>query len=201
MLIDYFKGKSNDEITNQIIILDKCLKELHQSGFYVVSDLAELSVENDEITMASFKNKIDYIDSGFNENGVKKNILEAAAVGICAYNHFDVLHTSKDFISYLIDNLDAFLLNGNVPKYMKEYYIDVLLRGNVSYINDFLMKYDNGNNKNDVKNRVYTKTTAVGRALSNSDEAAYARVLLLPAIMVLIFVVFIVAYMIFMRNL
>ena len=197
MLIDYFNGKDKDTITDRLIILDKSIMDLHNNGLFVVGDLANINVINDEITLASFKNKVDYINSGYNDNGVKKDILELCAIGICAYNDFNVLYTSKEFISYLIDNIDKFLEKEDIPLYMKEYYIDVLIRGNVDYLNNFLLKYDNSG-KGNTKSRVYTKSTAVGRALFG-DDAAYARVLLLPSILVLIFIVFIVSYMIFMR--
>ena len=197
MLIDYFKGKSNEVITDRLIFLDKSIMDLHNNGLFVVGDLSDISVINDEIMMASFKNKVDYINSGYNDGGVKKDIVELCAIGICAYNHFDILYTNKDFLSYLIDNLDMFLVNKNIPKFMKEYYIDVLLRGNVDYLNNFLLKYE-GNSKGNTKSRIYTKSTAVGRALKNDDEA-FANVMIIPSIMVLIFIVFLVSYMIFVR--
>ena len=109
MLIDYFNGKDKDTITDRLIILDKSIMDLHNNGLFVVGDLANINVINDEITLASFKNKVDYINSGYNDNGVKKDILELCAIGICAYNDFNVLYTSKEFISYLIDNIDKFL--------------------------------------------------------------------------------------------
>lgn len=196
MLIDYFKSKNSSLITDRLILLDKSIMDLHNSGFYVVGDLSDIQIVNNEITVASFKNKIDYLNSGYNENGKKKDIIELCAIGICAYNHFDKLYTSKDFISYLIDNLDMFLENGNIPKYMKEYYIDVFLRGNVDYVNNFLLKHDNG--KGNIKSRVYTKSTAVGRALMGED-AAYVNVLILPSILALIIIVFLVSYMVFVR--
>ena len=196
MLIDYFNGKNKEEITDRLILLDKSIMDLHNNGLFVVGDLSDIQIINDEISMASFKNKVDYINSGYNTDGVKKDIVELCSIGICAYNHFDKLYTSKDFISYMIDNIDNFLENNNIPLYMKEYYIDVLIRGNVDYLNNFLLKYDGG--KGNAKSRVYTKSTAVGRALADND-AAYASVLIFPAILVLIFVVIIVSCMIFMR--
>lgn len=197
MLIDYFKGKNSGEITNRLIILDKSIMDLHNNGLYVVGDMSNIEVINDEITMASFKNKVDYLNSGFNDNGIKKDVLEMCVIGLSAYNRFDALYTSKEFMSYVIDNLDKFLENGNIPKYMKEYYVDVLLRGNVDYLNNFLIKYDN-QGKGETKSRVYTKSTAVGRAFADS-ESAFVRVMIIPSIMVLVFLVFIVSYMIFMR--
>ena len=112
MLSDFFKGKNSGEITERLLLIDKSIMDLHNNGFFVVGDLADINIINDEVTVASFKNKIDYLSSGYNDGGVKKDIIELCAIGICAYNRFDTLYTSKDFISYLIDNLDMFLENG-----------------------------------------------------------------------------------------
>ena len=54
------------------------------------------------------------------------------------------------------------------------------------------------NSNSNSKARVYTKSTPIGRSLAGNDETAYARVLILPAILVFIFIFFLVSYMIFM---
>ena len=87
-----------------------------------------------------------------------------------------------------------------VAKFNNQYadgLIQKLMVTNVDYLNNFLLKYEN-NGKGNKKSRVYTKSTAVGRALSLED-AAYANVLIFPAIIVLIFLVILVSYMIFVR--
>lgn len=136
-------------------------------------------------------------NGGFNPHGDKKNILEMCAIGICAYNHFETYYTSREFINFLIDNLDMYLENGNIPSFMKEYYIDVFLRGNIDYLNNFLLKYEtkNGGKGN---SKVYTKSTAVGRAFSEK-EAAYTNILLIPAIIVLVLLIIVVVYFIFFK--
>jgi hypothetical protein len=78
---------------------------------------------------------------------------------------------------------------------MQEYYIDVFARGKVDYLNNFLLSY--GGNKQD-KSRVYTKSTAVGRAFSEKEDA-YAKILLLPAILVLVGLIVFFVYFIFFR--
>ena len=77
---------STEELTERLKYLDKAIQELHDNGYYVVSDLAEIDIINNEITLDSFKDKIDYLNSGINENGKNKNILELCSIGICAYN-------------------------------------------------------------------------------------------------------------------
>ena len=136
-LKDFLRQDNNDELTNKLIMFDKSIMELHQNGFFVVGDITDIDIINNEITLASFKNKLDYLNSGYNDKGDKKDILEVCSIGICAYNKFERYFTNKEFISYLIDNLEMFLENGNIPQIMQEYYIDVFARGNVDYLNNF----------------------------------------------------------------
>ncbi len=194
-LKDFFNGSTPDELTEKLIMMDKSIMELHENGFFVVGDMADIDIIDNQITLASFKNKVDYLNSGYNPNGDKQDILEMCAIGICSYNKFDRYFTNKEFISYLIDNLEMFLDNGHVPQKMQEYYIDVFARGKVDYLNNFLLRY--GGNKQD-KTRVYTKSTAVGRAFSEKEDA-YAKILLLPAILVLVGLIVFFVYFIFFR--
>ena len=196
---DYLSHVPNDELMNRLVILDKSLDELHQNGLFVVCNILDIEIINDEVTLASFKDKVDYLDSGYNGNGDKQDILELCSIGVCAFNHFDKYYSSREFISYLMDNLEKFINNGKVPKVMQEYYLDVFGRGNISYLNEFLDKNKGlsggeGNNKGIVK----TKSTAVGRAFANKDEG-YVKVLLLPSIIVLVYLVCLVTYFIFFR--
>lgn len=200
-LRDYLVNISTEELTERLKYLDKAICELHQNGYYVVGDLADIEIINDEITLASFKDKIDYIDSGFDENAVNSDILELCSIGICAYNKLSVLHTSKEFISYVIENVEMFLEHGNIPSIMQEYYIDVFNRGNVDYLNNYLSKNSEVNEGNGLSNSrgAYTKSTAVGRALSEKDNAAFASVLIFPALMALAYIVIVVGYFVFFK--
>lgn len=197
-LREYFNNISKDEITNRLLYLDKALMELHSNGAYVVSNLPDIEIINNEITMSSFNNKWDYLNSGVDPNGDKRNILEMCAIGICAYNKLTVLYTNKEFISYLIDNLDVLLENNRIPKMMQEYYIDVFSRGKVDYLNNFIDRYNELNGNSRTNSVVKTKSTAVGRAFADR-EAAYAKVLILPAILCLVTLTAIVVYFIFLR--
>ena len=199
-LRDYLLNISNEELTNRLIYLDKAIKELHSNGYYVVSDLAEIEIINNEVTLDSFKDKIDYVNSGINENGKNKDILELCSIGICAYNKLSVLHTSRDFIEYVIDNVEMFLEHGNMPSIMQEYYIDVFNRGNVNYLNDFIEKNNiQENNGRANKKGAYTKSTAVGRAFSEKESSAFASVLMLPALLALIYILVVVVYFMFIK--
>ena len=196
-LRDYLLNVSNDELTNRLKYLDKAIHELHDNGYFVVGDLADIEIINDEITIDSFKDKIDYLKSGYNINGDRRDILELCSIGICAYNKLSVLHTSKEFIEYVIENVEMFLEHGNIPSIIQEYYIDVFDRGNVGYLNDFIAKNEikeGSSNTNSLG--AYTKSTAVGRALSEKDNAAFVSVLILPALLSLLYISALVIYFI-----
>ena len=202
---DYLSHVPNDEIVNRLRLLDQSLYELHQNGLYVVCNIADIEIINDEVTLASFKDKVDYLNSGYNRNGDKQDILELCSIGICAFNHFDKYYSSKEFIAYLVDNLDSFISNGKVPRVMQEYYIEIFARGNVIYLNKYMINNEYNNKElSDGEGRnnsiVKTKATAVGRAFSErNQESAYVKVLLLPSILVLVYLIVMVVYFIFFR--
>ena len=199
-LRDYLMNVSTEELTERLKYLDKAISELHHNGYYVVSDLADIEIINDEITIDSFKDKIDYLDSGINENGKNKDILELCSIGICAYNKLSVLHTSREFIEYVIENVEMFLEHGNIPSIIQEYYIDVFNRGNVNYLNEFLEKnMDKEGSSRSNSRGAYTKSTAVGRAFSEKENSAFASILMLPAILALIYILAVVVYFVVLK--
>ena len=203
-IFDYLSHASTGDITEKLKLLDKSIKELHEHGYYVVCNIADIEIINDEVLLSSFKNKVDYMDSGINENGFKQDILELCAIGVSAYNNFNKYYSSREFIAFLIENLPKYLDSGKVPNIMKEYYIDVFERGNINYLCEFLeknaAKINNQGNSNNKKGPVKSYSTAVGRAFANRDnESAYANVLLLPAMVVLIYLLCLVGYYLFFR--
>ena len=194
-LRDYLLNVSTEELTERLKYLDKAINELHNNGYYVVGDLADIEIINNEITIDSFKDKIDYLNSGINENGKNKDILELCSIGICAYNKLSVLHTSREFIEYVIENVEMFLEHGNIPSIIQEYYIDVFNRGNVDYLNAFLEKnVDKEGSSRSNSRGAYTKSTAVGRAFSEKENSAFASILILPALLALIYIIAVVVY-------
>lgn len=200
---EYLSHVSNDELTNRLRYIDECLKELHEHGYYVVCNIADIRIINNQISLQSFKDKLDYLNDGINKNGDKKDILELSSIGICAYNHFDKAYSSVDFISYLIDNLDKYIDNGKLPRIMKDYYTDVFIRGNIKYLSDYLLEigYDEKQKTTDAgreRGMVKTKSTQAGRLFSEK-EAAYAKILLLPAILALVYLIAVVCYFMFFR--
>ena len=207
-LRDYLMNISTEELTNKLKYLDKAIHELHNSGYFIVGDLADIEVVNDKIFLGSFKNKVDYLKSGYNINGDKANIFELCLIGISAYNKLSALRTMtlhgneedrKKFIYFIMNNEEALFEHGNIPSIIQEYYIDVFDHGNITYLNDFIAQ-------NKVKNEgghgigAYTKRTEVGKALSEKDDAAFVSVLLLPAMLTLIYISIVVVYFMFFYN-
>ena len=190
---------STDELMERLIYLDRKLMELKDSGKYYVGDLADIEIINGEVTIESFKNKYDYLKSGYNINGDYENIIQLCAIGICAYNKLSVLHTSKDFINYVINNIEMFLEHGNIPNIMQEYYINVFDRGKIDYLNNFLRNNDPKEQGRGNTRGAYTKSTAVGRALTEKDSA-FVSVLVLPAMLALIYISIVVIYFMFFYN-
>ena len=78
-LTEFLSNCTPEELTERLLMLDKSIMELHQNGYYVVSNLLDIAVNDGQITLASFKDKVDYLNSGYNDNGDKKDILNVAA--------------------------------------------------------------------------------------------------------------------------
>ncbi len=178
MSYDELKSLSNDELTEKLIEIDYQLMKEHQNNH---------NHSNYEV-----------IDSpNVNKN---KDIIGLCIYGICAYNRLSNLSADKEFIKYVIDNVEMFLEHGNIPSIMQKYYIDVFNRGNVDYLNNFLSKnMESEDNSRSNSRGAYTKSTAVGRAMSDKDNAAYASVLLLPALLALVYLLAIVVYFVFIK--
>ncbi len=211
---EYLSNIPNDVLTERLILLDMSIRDLHKHNYYAVSEISDIDIIDDEITMASFKNKVDYIvkdferfkriQAGNNEKltddekeVIISDIKEVCAIGICKYNNIEI-HTSHEFIEYLRDNLDMFIENSRMPSILREYYIDVFLRGNIDYLNNYLENHKESKGGK-ATSKVLTKTSGIEKYFTDR-EAAYASVLLLPAIIVLIYLTILVAYFIFFRS-
>ena len=194
-LVSFLNNCTLEELKERLLMLDQSMMELHDYGLFVVGDLSQITVIDDEITLQSFKNKVDYLNSGYDPNGDMNDIREMCAIGICAYNRFGSLNTSPMFIEYLKvkQNLEMYLQNKNIPSEIKDYYRAVLLDGKKEYMNSYFAK--NNSNKGGNKANVMVKATAVGRALADRD-AAYVNILLLPSILALLYLVFVIVYFI-----
>ena len=195
-----------DEKTRRLRLLDQGIMNLHDRGLYVVCNIQEIEIIDGTITMESFKNKVDYLNSGFNVNGDKQDIIELCAIGICSYNGFSKLYSNLPFIKMLMDNFDEYVNNGKVPPAMVLYYEEVFLRGNVIYLNIYLLSTDVDVNAKQIEDsgrdrgRVKVYATAAGKALAADDtKAAFVQVLVLPAILVLVYAIIMACYFVFFK--
>lgn len=199
-LKDYLLDCSQEELTKRLMKLDASIMALHKNGYYIVGfDANNINVYNGEYSLESFNNKLDRLDSGYNDAGDKKDILEMCAVGICAYNGFSNFYINDGVIKHFITNFDSFCKNGKIPNQILEYYQSVLVNGEYEYLNSFLYKKEHDSNNKQVlgnSNRL-TKSTAIGRAFQERSEAAFASILLLPAIATLIIITIMVGYLFF----
>lgn len=223
-LREYFNGISPDEITKRLLYLDKTIMDMHhlklydkqngveRDGIFYVGDLGDIEIIDGKITPESLYNRWNYLDSGYDDRNkaINKNILEVCSIGLCAYNNITILHLDKNFIkNVILDRLDELLKNSGIPPFLHEYYIDVFYRGKVDYLNNFVMEYNEMNNASKGNQKVLVKTTKAvenylqeesdfNRSISNND-AAYTKILLLPALLILVVLVFLVVYFIVFR--
>ena len=171
------KNLSNDELTNELVKMDSKLMTNHFEGHYISSSW-----------MNGKSNPDKNID-----------IINLCIMGICAYNKLTTYYTSREFINYVIENIEMFLEHGSIPNFMQDYYIDVFNRGNIDYLNKYLLKHGYENEGPGKGKGALTKSTAVGRALSEK-EGAFVSVLILPAMLALIYISVVVIYFMFFYN-
>lgn len=197
---EYLSHLPTNEITNALIYIDYWLNYLHNNNCFIVGNVGDAHIEDNFIKA----DKYDYLDSGYDEHGDLSDIEELCYVGICAYNHFKHhdYNFSDNFKKAIKENLNIYINTGNVPRVMKEYYIEVLQKENVIYLNEYLNRigyFDNQEAFGNAKGKVKTKSTLPGRALSNHDEAAYANVLVIPSLIALVYLIIVVCYFVFFR--
>ena len=211
---EYLSNIPTDEITERLKYLDSVLMELHRHGYYLVCNLEDIEIIDGKVMLSSFKDKVDYLDSGIKNKADKWDIVELCSIGICAYNHFSHFSSSKDFIkNSIINGFKEMVMNERFPKYMQEYYIDVFQAvssyynnnenedelDSINYFNNFVDKYYSEEISGNTRGNVKVKANSYARLFSDDNEAAYARVLLLPSILVLVYLIVLVIYFIFFR--
>jgi len=106
--------------------------------------------------------------------------------------------SSRDFFRNLLDNLELYLNNDNINERIdddiKEYYritLNNFVNGKeLDGMNSYLVNKNAAGKENSM---VLVKATAVGKALDNK-EAAFANVLIIPSILVLIYLVLLIGY-------
>ena len=214
-LSDYLLSSENQqELIKRLVEIDMFLKYLHHNKkMYIFSfDPDSITLYDNKLTMQSFHDKINYLNEYYkgteyyDQDGIKNDIVamtddieELSAAGICAFNRIKIA-TSKPMRDYIKTNLALFNANNQIPSEIYDYYADIFENENLEYLADYLQKVmeEKGNDKNNKKGRIYSYSTAIGRALSENKEenAAFVSVLIIPGIMVLIYLVIIVIAMI-----
>lgn len=202
-LIEYLYNCNGDKdkITNILVLLDKCIMELHENGLYVKGDMRLIKVIDNKFLEESFNGLLgelnpDNIENNYYEQDPKSmDIIEICTMGICVYNNVYSFYVNHEFLNYLRQNLNVYLDTEFVPKDIAEYYKNVFQDFDLSYLNDFLIKKENSG-KSSGNVIVYQKSTPIGKALENKENA-FINVLLLPSILTLIYLFFIASYFLF----
>lgn len=207
-LAEYLSNCTPEELREKLLLLDKSLSELYTHGYFLNGSLLSIKLgEEGELSLESFQhllekvNLYDDIEDNNYDNGKKSNILELCVIGICAYNNQNIMYaSSRDFFRNLLDNLELYLnnesINERIDDDIKEYYRTTLnnfVNGKeLDGMNSYLVN-KNAAGKGNSNVRVYTKSTPIGRALADK-EAAFANVLIIPSILVLIYLVLVIGY-------
>ena len=173
-----------DEITTELRKMDFYMMQQNHKGVYIKSPWMNGVEDKEE------KDKAINID-----------IINLCVFGICAYNRKPNATTSLNLYNFILQNPDKYLENANIPVFMKNYYYDVFYNRKIDYLYNYLQNYnfetdryeDNGQGKGITK----VKATAAGRAFNTDREAAFASVLILPAMLALIYISVVVIYFVF----
>ena len=119
-----------------------------------------------------------------------------AKIGLMAFNHVITNgNMNQEHYNFILENINKFNQNGNIPNDFYEYYEDLFLNGNINYLNDYLenKKKDEGRNNSIRKSLV----TEAGRALSTNnlqlnqanDNNAFVNILFIPSILAFIYLI------------
>lgn len=179
-------------LTDKLLLMDRALMEVHSRGEYISSNLLDAYIYNDRIDPTSVS--IDKYDPEKNDKDYAQDIMELAAIGICAYNHFGEeegfpkYFTSPEFIASLMDNVEMYLNRDDIPEEIKDYYRSIFTVLDIKYMTNFLADYNKGGKGNA---RVLTYSTPEGRAFANNQDqnAAFTSIIAIPAILAIVYII------------
>jgi len=197
--------KSEEQLKEVFVNLDKALKYLHNHGYYIVSfDPREIEILDGDVNQIKF-DKIMPLPVTYNESNEKKkeDIFLSACLQIGLYTHtLNYLN-----VDYLKDNFDQFA--SNMPADDIPYYRGVIERGAAVYLCEFLneksvrdlkkleelfgdgkpstvINKDNFDDTNeDINNKIY-------KQISGLRESAFISYFVYPVLLVGIITVFFV---------
>ena len=103
---------------------------------------------------------------------------------------------NQEHYNLIVENLKKFNQNGNIPSDVYEYYEDLFLNGNISYLNDYLenKKIENSGRTSGIRKSLATEA---GKALSangiqlnqSNDNNAFINILFIPSILALLYLI------------
>ncbi len=186
--------EDDDEISLQdkILLMDRALMEVHSRGMYVSSSLLDAYIYDNKIDPSTVE--LDKFDAEKNDKDQAQDIMELAAIGICAYNRFGEYEgfpkyfTSPDFISSLMDNVEMYLQREDIPEKVKNYYRNVFTLLDIKYMTNYLDEQQKNGGKGNA--RVLQYSTPEGRAFANSNEqSAFASIITIPAVLAIVYII------------
>lgn len=187
-----------DELARRLVNLDSVLETLHNHGLAIYNFSVDKIYLNDGmISTSSFHGLTDYI--GMYPNMKENNIIQAAKIGMFAYNNMPLdASVDQQMFTFISQNIKLLNRDGIViPEEIYEYYEEIFINGNFDYLNNFLVKKQqllSGNaNSNSIRKNL---STPYGRALNPDNESAFINILYIPSIITLLYLIILVGYMI-----
>ena len=193
---DYLFDQEESEKTleEKLLLMDRALMEVHMRGEYVSSNLLDAIIVDDQIISSSMA--FDKYDPEKDEKAQQEDILELAAIGICACNRFGEeegfpnYYTSPDFISFLMtdNNVEQYLQKPFISDEFKDYYRYVFTLLKVDYLTVYINEQMKGGKGNA---RVRQYSTPEGRAFAKEQDQnpGFASIIAIPAILAIVYII------------
>ena len=193
---DYLFDREESELSleEKLKLMDRALIEVHSKNEYVVSSLLEAQVVNDLIIPSSMS--FAEYDPEIDKNAQQADILELAAIGLCACNRFGEeqgfpnYYYTPDFIAFLMtgNNVEKYLERPDIPQELKDYYRSVFTLLKVDFLNVYLNEQLNGG-KGEV--RVKNYSTPEGRAFANKNDLndGFTSIIAIPAVLAIVYII------------
>ena len=184
-----------DKLTALLVNLDAWLEYIHKNGYFINDfNLKKIPLENGKLTLKSFQNVINPTNDL--PNIKETNIFQLCKIGMWAYNNMPIDgNFNQNYYNFIIENIGKFD-NGNIPDDIYEYYQEVFLNSNVTYLNNYLNKknINKSDNQNSLSRRK-SLATDIGRAYTNNEEA-YVKVLFIPTLIAFTYILSLFIYFI-----
>lgn len=183
-------------LVNVLTLLDATIKYIHNKGYYIIDfNPSKIILVTKTPNLSNYQGLIAPIDFD-PKSDININIYQMAKIGLMAFNHVITNgNMNQEHYNFILENINKFNQNGNIPNDFYEYYEDLFLNGNINYLNDYLenKKKDEGRNNSIRKSLV----TEAGRALSTNnlqlnqanDNNAFVNILFIPSILAFIYLI------------